>query len=118
MAGGALVDLALSFPHEFRGLSRRPYLRWIGYTIALGLSLYAFTTLYDFAHPLAYVIAWRWIYAFVGLTSLTYLLINVYYGMTASVAGHQDPGAHDRHRLADCLWTRNHLAAHGAPAYL
>ncbi|HTP00898.1 MAG TPA: GAF domain-containing protein [Anaerolineales bacterium] len=83
LAGGALVDLALSFPHEYRGLARRPWLRWLGYALALALSLYAFTTLYDFAHPAAYVMAWRLIYAFAGLASLAYILINVFYAVRA-----------------------------------
>ncbi|HEX9016453.1 MAG TPA: GAF domain-containing protein, partial [Chloroflexota bacterium] len=83
LSGGALIDLALSFPHEFRGLARRPYLRWVGYAVALLLVLYAFTTLYDFAHPLAYVLAWRILYTFVGIASLVYILLNVYYGVTA-----------------------------------
>ncbi|MGZ6315834.1 MAG: GAF domain-containing protein, partial [Anaerolineales bacterium] len=83
MAGGALLDLALTFPRESQAVSRRPWLRSIGYGIAVGLFVYAATTLYDFSHPLAYVDAWRWIYSFVGLTSLIYLLINVYYGLRA-----------------------------------
>ena len=83
MAGGALVDLALSFPHEARGVSHRPWLHWIGYLIGLGLTAYAFTTLYDTVHPLDYVLAWRWIYAFAGLASLTYLAINLYHARRA-----------------------------------
>jgi len=83
IAGGALVDLALSFPHEFHGLERRPWLRAVGYVLAIGLSIYAFTTLYDFGQPLAYVPAWRLVYAFAGLASLVYLGINIYYGVRA-----------------------------------
>lgn len=83
MTGGALVDLALSFPQEARVVSGRPYLRWIGYLIAFGLCINAFTTLYDLMRPLDYILAWRWIYVFVGLCSVVYLLVNVYYGYTA-----------------------------------
>ncbi|MCL4527843.1 MAG: GAF domain-containing protein [Chloroflexi bacterium] len=83
IAGGALIDLALSFPQENRIVIGRPYLRWIGYIAALALAGYAFTTLYNFSHPTAYIEAWRWIYAFVGLSSIIYLLVNVYYGFTA-----------------------------------
>ncbi len=83
MAGGSLIALALSFPHEYSGLVRFPWLRWVGYLIAIGLSLYAFTTLYDRARPFDYVLAWRWIYAFAGLASLAYLAINVFYSIRA-----------------------------------
>ncbi len=83
LTGGAVIDLALSFPQEFRGLLRRPWLRWVGYGISLLLALYAFTTLYDFAHPLNYALAWLIIYAFAGLASLVYLLINIYYAARA-----------------------------------
>ncbi len=73
----------MSFPRELQAVSRRPWLRSIGYGIAVGLTVYAATSLYDFSHPLAYVSAWRWIYSFVGLASLIYLLINVYNGLRA-----------------------------------
>ncbi|MEW6092701.1 MAG: GAF domain-containing protein [Chloroflexota bacterium] len=74
MAGGALVDLALAFPQEGRLISRHPYLRWIGYLIALGLTVYAATTIYDTAHPFDYVEAWKYIYFFAGGTILFFLI--------------------------------------------
>jgi signal transduction histidine kinase/putative methionine-R-sulfoxide reductase with GAF domain len=83
LTGGALIELALSFPQENRLVVARPYLRWIGYVLALGLAAYAFTTLFNFAHPAVYIQAWRWIYIFVGLSSITYLLVNVYYAYSA-----------------------------------
>ncbi|HEX2696085.1 MAG TPA: GAF domain-containing protein, partial [Anaerolineales bacterium] len=83
MIGGALIDLALAFPQESRLVVGRPYFRWLGYLVALLLSLYAFTTLFNFNQPSAYFVAWRWIYAYVGLTSLLYILMNAYYGVTA-----------------------------------
>ncbi len=83
LSGGALIDLALLFPQEARIVAGRPYLRWVGYLAAAGLSAYAFTTLYNFAHPLAYIVAWRWIYAFAGLSSLIYISANVYYAFKA-----------------------------------
>ena len=83
MTGGALVDLALSFPQEARAVIGRPYLRWIGYLVAIGLSAYAFTTLNNLVDPLDYLLAWRLIYMFVGACGLIYLLVNVYYGFTA-----------------------------------
>ncbi len=78
LTGGALIDLALVFPQEARFVVGRPYLRWIGYLLAIGLSAYAVPTLYNFDRPLNYILAWRWIYAFVGLCGLTYILVNVY----------------------------------------
>lgn len=83
MTGGALIDLALSFPQEVRAVVGRPYLRWLGYLAALLLSLNAFTTLFNFNQPTAYFAAWRWIYLFVGLSSVMYLLMNIYYAYTA-----------------------------------
>jgi len=83
LIGGALIDLALSFPQESRIVAGRPYLRWVGYLIALGLSAYTFPTLFDFAHPAAYIPAWRLIYGFVGLTGILYILINIYHANTA-----------------------------------
>jgi signal transduction histidine kinase len=72
LAGGALVDLALGFPQEARLIIRRPYLRWVGYFIGLVLVFQAYGTLFDFAHPLAYINAWRNIYTFTGLSALFY----------------------------------------------
>jgi len=83
MTGGALIDLALSFPQEVRAVVGRPYVRWLGYLAALLLGLYAFTTLFNFNQPTAYYAAWRWIYLFVGLSSVMYLLANIYYAYTA-----------------------------------
>jgi signal transduction histidine kinase/putative methionine-R-sulfoxide reductase with GAF domain len=71
-SGGALIDLALGFPQEARFLYRRPYLRWFGYVISIGLAINAYRVLYDFEHPTAYFAAWRLIYIFVGLSALFY----------------------------------------------
>src|SRR6185503_16423422 len=72
LAGGALIDLALGFPQEARFVIRRPYLRWIGYGIALVLIIRAYGTLFDFSQPLAYINAWLIIYAFTALAALFY----------------------------------------------
>ncbi|HET9914391.1 MAG TPA: GAF domain-containing protein [Anaerolineales bacterium] len=71
-SGGALIDLALCFPQEARFLYRRPYLRWLGFVIGIGLAINAYRVLYDLEHPTAYFIAWRYIYIFVGLSALFY----------------------------------------------
>ncbi len=116
LTGGALVDLALSFPQEARAVIGRPYLRWLGYLVAIGLSVYAFTTLYNLTRPLDYLLAWRLIYVFVGLVqprlSAGECLLRFY----GSIAGGQDSGAHDPHRNIGGLRADNDLAADHAPA--
>jgi ABC-type multidrug transport system fused ATPase/permease subunit len=72
LSGGALIDLGLCFPQEARFLFRRPYLRWFGYAIGIGLAISAYFKLYDFENPTAYFVAWQNIYIFVGLSALFY----------------------------------------------
>ena len=72
LSGGALIDLALCFPQEVRLLFRRPYLRWFGYAIGIGLAINAFIKLNDFQNPTAYFDAWRNIYIFIGVSALFY----------------------------------------------
>ena len=81
--GGALINLATSFPQEPRFVIGRPYLRWVGLLIAVLLTAYAFTTLFNFENPTAYIGAWQYIYALVGIASLVYILTNLYYGFFA-----------------------------------
>ena len=83
LAGGALLDLALGFPQEARFVIRRPYLRWIGYVIALVLVFRAFGTLFDFSQPLAYINAWLSIYIFTGLSALFYFVALAYRAVRA-----------------------------------
>lgn len=72
MSAGALTALAVAFPQEARFLFRYPYLRWAGFAIGLVLVVIAYTVLYDFGDPTAYIGAWRNIYIFVGLSGLFY----------------------------------------------
>ncbi len=72
VSAGALIDLALGFPQEARFVIGRPYLRWIGYLIAVILTINAYGTLFNFDDPTAYFLAWRAIYVFVGLSGLFY----------------------------------------------
>ena len=83
LAGGALLDLGLGFPQEARFVIRRPYLRWIGYVIALVLVLRAFGTLFDFSQPLAYINAWLAIYVFTGLSAVFYFAALAYRAVRA-----------------------------------
>lgn len=81
VAGGALVDLALVFPQEARGVIGRPYLRMIGYAIGIALALRAFDSLFDLENPLGYVSAWQSIYVFTGLSGLFYFGMLSYRGL-------------------------------------
>ena len=78
VAGGALIDLALSFPQELRWVVGRPYLRWVGLYIALGLFINAYPTIYDLQRPTAYFAAWLYIFLFVGAAVLLFLGMNIY----------------------------------------
>ena len=72
LSGGALIDLALCFPQEAGFMVRRPYLRWFGYVIGIGLAVSAYFKLYDFQNPIAYFDSWRAIYIFIGISGLFY----------------------------------------------
>lgn len=84
VAGGAIINLAVSFPQELRFVARRPYLRWSGLVIGLILTGYAYTTLFNFSQPVAYILAWRYIYIFAAAAVLFYLALNIYHSMAAT----------------------------------
>jgi signal transduction histidine kinase len=77
--GGALFGLALTFPRPARFTQSRPYLRWIGYLIALLLSLNAWRVSYAYERPYDYVIAWSFIYLFDGMMFLAVLGLSLYH---------------------------------------
>lgn len=83
ISGGALFDLALTFPQEVRLVRRWPALRWVSYLAALGLAVYAFGTIFDLSRPLAYSDAWKNIYIFVGL-GIVFFLGAILLRVTAS----------------------------------
>lgn len=83
LSGGALVALALSFPLEPRMIITRPYLRLIGILISLILAVQAFTTLFNFAQPTAYIRSWQYIFGFIALSVFLYLGINLYHALYA-----------------------------------
>lgn len=83
MTGGSLIELGLSFPQEARPVIRRPFLRWSGMIPALLLAAYAFSTLFNFARPTDYIMAWRLIYLFVAASALFYMGMNIFYGLRA-----------------------------------
>ncbi len=55
LSGGSILDLALNFPREFSFTKKYPYIRAIGYVIALILSLLALPTIYNLQASYAYV---------------------------------------------------------------
>ncbi len=83
ITGGALVNLAFTFPSEPRFIVQRPYLRWTGVIIGLTLFAFAFPTLYDFENPTAYIPAWQYIYGFIALSAVLYILMNLYHALYA-----------------------------------
>ncbi|MBI5839002.1 MAG: GAF domain-containing protein [Chloroflexi bacterium] len=83
MTGGAIFNLAVSFPQEPRFVYGRPYLRWVGFAFAFILAFFAFGTLFNFRNPTAYIGAWQYIYAFTGISGLVYILTNLFYGIYA-----------------------------------
>ena len=83
LAGGALVDLTLSFPQEARFVIGKPHLRWGGYVIALVLAGYSYVTLSNLEQPRAYFTAWYASYFFDALAILFHLGVTIYRGVAA-----------------------------------
>lgn len=83
LIGGSLIDLALGFPQEVRIVIGRPYLRWSGYLVGFALVLNAYSTLFNFNEPTAYITAWQVIYGFVGLAGLFYFGLLLYHAITS-----------------------------------
>lgn len=69
VTGGALINLALTFPQELHIITRAPYLRWIGYAAGLGLAAYAIFTFSIPGTPPAYFTGWRHLYPLMRLQS-------------------------------------------------
>ena len=78
IVGGALFNLGLLFPESVRQVRRYPFLGWIGYGIAGLIALIAWSTLYDYARPTAYVVGWRIEFMFVGLAVFFFLGMVAY----------------------------------------
>jgi len=83
MAGGALIDLALSFPQEPRVIINRPYLRWVGILFGLLLTLITIPNLHNVQRPTAYIQSWQAIYAFIASSVIFYVGMNLYHAMYA-----------------------------------
>jgi len=83
MAGGALLDLTLSFPQEARFVIGRPYLRWGGYVFALALAGYSIVTMSNLEQPRAYFSAWYASYFFDAVAILLHFGMTIYRGFSA-----------------------------------
>ncbi|MFN2152342.1 MAG: GAF domain-containing protein [Anaerolineales bacterium] len=84
MGGGALVHLALLFPQEINLLRKYPFLGWLSYIIPVGLVIWAFPTLFNFSDPLAYVLAWRYEYVYLGLAIVFFVGVGIFRRFTAT----------------------------------
>ncbi len=78
LVGASLLHLALVFPQEARLEMRYPFLRLAGYVFALGLTIFQFTTLFDFNRPTYYGETWKLSYAFAGLAALFFIASTAY----------------------------------------
>ncbi len=83
VSAGALIDLSFTFPLEPRFAINRPYLRWVGLEIGVGLFLAAYLTLFNFNQPTAYIARWQYIYGFLALSALIYIGMNFYHALYA-----------------------------------
>lgn len=78
LVGAALFHLALVFPQEARLEMRYPFLQIVGYLAALGLTIFQFTTLFDFSRPIYYISTWKVSYIFSGAGGLFFIAATAY----------------------------------------
>ncbi|MBT7071651.1 MAG: GAF domain-containing protein [Anaerolineae bacterium] len=81
-AGGALLDLAISFPQDFDFVKKHPHTHRVGYVIALALGLFALPDIYNLQQPLNYVAKWQYIYGFTGFSILVFIGVLLYRSYT------------------------------------
>jgi len=84
ISGGALFDLALSFPSEPRLILNHPSLRWTGLLIGLLLTLITIPSLFNFGQPTTYIRNWQVIYGFMAVTLVFYICMNLYHAIYAA----------------------------------
>lgn len=81
VAGGSTIALALSFPTSPRLLLNHPYLRWIGFVIAILLAGMTVPYIFNTAKPNEYIPLWQNIYYFDAIAILLLLGFNLYYAL-------------------------------------
>lgn len=91
LVGASLIHLGLVFPQESRIYLRFPFLRWMGYAVALLLVLVQYFFLFDLTHPRLYASLWAVSYAFTGLSILFFIGSTFYrfYGSPSPVVRQQ-----------------------------
>lgn len=88
-AGGALLELGMTYPQEVRRVARWPFLpsrccaQRIGYLIAVLLAGLATVNLYNFDNPSAYFNNWRYIDIFSGASFLFFVTMLIYRRFTS-----------------------------------
>ncbi|MBA4380637.1 MAG: hypothetical protein C0393_08190, partial [Anaerolinea sp.] len=88
-AGGALLELGMTYPQEVRRVARWPFLQRIGYLIAIMLAglvtvnLNAQHLLGNFNNPSAFFDNWRYISFFSGASFLFFVAMLVYRRFTS-----------------------------------
>ncbi len=83
MTGGALINLSLIFPESFSLVARYPFLRWAGYVPSIILIALALPTIYNMDDPIAYALAWRWEYLYMGVGLLVFIGLTLLRRYTA-----------------------------------
>ena len=78
LIGGSLISLGTIFPNEERNTSNNLFLRWFGFIPAILLAIYAISIVYIPAKPLAYILAWRLEFIFIGL-SILYFILRIFH---------------------------------------
>jgi signal transduction histidine kinase len=76
-SGATLIHLALVFPRQSRMARRQPWLRYVIYGIAILLGLLNLYSFYFSPNPSLYLSLRFWNYAFVGLSILSFLVLQL-----------------------------------------
>jgi hypothetical protein len=77
--GGALISLAWRFPQEWFPVKFKPGILALPYFISLALSAWGIFTLYDQAHPWAYIPMWEACQRYAGFGSVLFLCVILYH---------------------------------------
>lgn len=78
LIGASLFHLSLVFPQEARPAVRFPWLRLVGYIVAICLMAWSYLVVFNFDQPLAYASVWKYSYIFFGLGIVFFLGISFY----------------------------------------
>ncbi len=84
LVGASLFHLGLVFPQEARLVLRFPFLRIIGYVFRKFLTIFEFTSLFDFSRPVFYAQIWKYAYIFAGVSVVFFLATTIYRWLKSS----------------------------------